>query len=478
MAGRLPMSAVLLLALTGRVWAATPPTELTSSEAVRLGLERNLDLNAKRLDRDRIIALAVAARTPFSPGLFAFSNGSRTPAIPPFGIEERRLDSAIGATWRSLWGTQLSGQVENDLALPGSQDAVNAASLSLNLSQSLLKDAWIAGASLPIIEARFNASIQDAIFNDQTNSAIVDLESAYWDLALAQSDLEVKLRGRERAQAQYEDTKENIRRGIIAANEIYVVEENVVIFDQDLLRARENVLNRRRRLAELLFARPDDPISATEALAVPKEPLPSREAAVAAALAAHPRVVERRFRVDLATSRRAYWMNQLLPNLAINAAFALRGFDTALGSAWGQVVSSPRPEGRVGLSFALPLDRAAVNAAYERAQIDVEQAQSELARVENAVRFEVENAWTDLDTTLHAYALATRQVELAELKLKAQVDKYQSGLSTLTDVVRFQRDLDSAQSAAQGVIRQTRVGQARLLSAIGTLTRARQGEKP
>ncbi len=474
---RFPLSALVVLTLTGSVWAAPPPPELSAADAVRLGLEHNLDLRSKRFDRDRSAALALAAWQPYSPVLFASSTGSRTPP-GTVGIEERRFDSAVGAAWRSPYGTQLSGQAELDQALPGSGDPVNNASVSLVVAQPLLKDAWAAGASLPLIEARFNASIQAEIFKDQVNAAIVALETAYWDLALAQSDVEVKIRSRQRAQSQYEDTKENIRRGIIAESEIYVVEENVVIFDQDLLRAHEDLANARRRLGELLVARPEDPIKATDALVVPKDRLPQRDAAVQQALATHPKVVERRFRLDLATARRAYWANQVLPSLGVNAAVALRGFDTALGSAWSEVFARPQPEGRLGLTFSMPLDRAAVNASYERAQIDVDQAQAELLRVEQAARFEVETAWNDLDTTLRSHVLATRQVELAELKLKAQVEKYQSGLSTLADVVRFQRDLDSALSAAQRVVRSARVGQARLLSAMGTLADARQGTKP
>src|SRR4051812_28832544 len=207
---RLSLRALLVLALTG----AAPPPELTARDAVRLGLERNLDLNSRRLDRDRTVALVTAARQPFTPVLFASSNGERLPAVPG-GIEERRLDSIVGAAWRSPLGTQLSGQAENDKALPGSGDPINNTSLSLNVSQPLLKDAWVSGASLPLIEARFNALIQGELFRDQTNTAIVDLETAYWDLALAQSDLEVKTRSRARAQIQFEDTAENIRRGII-----------------------------------------------------------------------------------------------------------------------------------------------------------------------------------------------------------------------------------------------------------------------
>jgi outer membrane protein TolC len=44
---------------------------------------------------------------------------------------------------------------------------------------------------------------------------------------------------------------------------------------------------------------------------------------------------------------------------------------------------------------------------------------------------------------------AQKLVELAENKLETERDKYKSGLSTLIDVVRFQRDLDGALISVQ-----------------------------
>jgi outer membrane protein TolC len=65
--------------------------------------------------------------------------------------------------------------------------------------------------------------------------------------------------------------------------------------------------------------------------------------------------------------------------------------------------------------------------------------------------------------------LASRLVELGQKKLDNERDKYKSGLSTLADVVRFQRDLDSALSNANRAKVDVLAARAELLAARGDL---------
>jgi outer membrane protein TolC len=110
-----------------------------------------------------------------------------------------------------------------------------------------------------------------------------------------------------------------------------------------------------------------------------------------------------------------------------------------------------------------------VHAALNDAERGVSQAQAELERVTQQVAFAIENARTQLATDVAVWERAMRQQVLAEKKLTAQLEKYQSGLSTLQDVVRFQRELDEALIGLQRVARSVRTGRIRLLAAVGTL---------
>jgi hypothetical protein len=147
----------------------------------------------------------------------------------------------------------------------------------------------------------------------------------------------------------------------------------------------------------------------------------------------------------------------------------LRGKDAGYPAAWGDLVGQPSVNAEVGLRLAVPLDRNSVNAELEAAELDVKREGAELERQENLVRFAVENALAALHTDLTLAGQAQRQQHLADLKLKAQMEKYKTGLSTLQDVVRFQRELDDAMISVQRVMRAVRVGRTQLLRNTGAL---------
>lgn len=444
---------VLALALV--LLAAPPsaePKKISRRDAIALGVSRNYDLLGKRLEARRLEVLGRAAWKPYSPTVFLDARYRQTPLGAPG--TDRFVDYTAGASWRSILGTTIGAQVDVNQSLPGSPTPYGN-ELSLTLTQPLLKDAWLAGAALPLREAELTAAIQRELYRGELNALISAIDAAYWDLALAESDFSIKSRSRDRAKAQYDDTAENIRRGIIADVEIYIVEENVVFFEQELLRTAQVLTAARRRLAELLALEPDALLAAEDTLSKPAITAPPRAAFVARGLDASPAILAQQHRVALAGARSGYAFNQALPALNVNAALGLFRYST--------------PEATVGLAFALPLDRWAIGSALDNARMDAERAQLELQNQQAKVRFELENALTELELNVRQLTLATKRVELAELKLAAQSDKYKSGISTLADVVRFQRDLDEALIASQRVIRAVQVGQSKLLATQGTL---------
>jgi len=449
-------------------------------EALQLAASGNLALVAQRVEMRRLHVAAEAAWRPFSPSLvvdaqYQKANEFETDVFDRTGV----LGYSAGVAWQTPLGTTLSARVHvnEGLAvppsdLPGSSGAgapMNDVAGSLSLVQPMLKGGWLAGAALGLREADLADRIQRELFREELNSLLVDTETAYWDLAVAEADLAIKIRSRDRAKQQCDDTAENIRRGILASGEIYVVEENVVFFDQELLRAQEGLVLARRRLAELLHLAPDAALTATDPIKAREAEPPERIAVEGEALRSSPKVAAQQLRSELSRTRLSTAGNQALPSLDLNASVGTLGNDTAMAQAWRKATRSPLFDGRVGLSFALPLDRAAIRAGLEGARLDAEREEAELRSQQAAVRFSVDNQLTELEASLHLLALVQRQVELAELKLGVETEKYKNGVSTLVDVVRFQRDLDDVLIAFQHLIRTIRVGRARLLASEGIL---------
>ena len=445
-----------------------PKAKISRLELIRLGVARNLDLLGKRLEARRFEALEQAAWQTYSPSVFIGTDvATYAPAGGPLQ-RDRLVDGAAGVMWKAPTGTSLAASVLMTRSLGGgpAQDGL----VSLSLTQPLLKNGWQTGAALPLSETALQAAIQRETFKNDLNNFIVDLETSYWDLAMAEADRSIKTRSKDRAKQQYEDTAENIRRGILAPVEIYVVEDNVVFFEQELLRAEQNLRLARRHVAEVLLLEPDAPLEAEDPLTRPAFNLPDRQAALDEALRSSPRVLEQRFRHELAATRLAFANNQALPALDLTGSVAVAGQSSeANPSPFAGAFEPLTPDARVGLLLTVPLSRAPIRASVENARLETEKQRLELDSRGVKVRFEIDNALSDLDSNLKLLAFAQKQVELAELKLAAETDKYKNGISTLADVVRFQRDLDNALIAFQRNIRAIHVARAKLLASEGTL---------
>lgn len=445
-------------------------TQLSMLQAVQEGVARNLPLVSERLLLERQKRAERGAWYGYSPTVFLNSDVVRSRAgVDPFG-RTALLSYSSGVFWRSPLGTEVSAEGVMSQGLPVDTGDHQGA-LVLTVSQPLLKDAWTAGAGLPLTQAVLQKQIQKELFRSALNQLIVDVQTAYWDLGVAEADVAIKTRSRQRAKQQYEDTAENIRRGILAPVEIYVVEDNVVFFEQELLRAEEGQRRARTRLAELLAVPPDSPLSPAEELARPVFGVPERDEVLKVALGENPRIVAQQLQRSLAQERERYVFNQTLPEVDLNASLSMFGSDPRYSTTWRETLTDPKPEARVGVSLSLPLDRGAATAQADTARLDSEREAVALANAEQQVRFEVVNGLTDLGTNLRLHALAEKQVQLAELKLAAENEKYKSGISTLADVVRFQRELDDALIRLQRVTRSVHVGRIRLLAAQGTLHR-------
>lgn len=460
-------TALCLSSRATRAQAPQTPSALTLGQATRLGVERNLSTLEENLQRRSKLELRRAAYQPYSPTV-------RLNADLVHSLPERRGTSELAylaeVDWHAPWGTTLTAQALATQGLAGYSGSDGQ--LSLSVTQPLLKGGWLTGAALPLREAELNAALQRELYRQSLNQLLLDVQTAYWDLAVANADVVIKTRSRERAKQQYDDTQENIRRGILAEGEIYVVEENVVFFDQELVSAAQTARNAQRQLALLLALPESAPLTTTDELRPTSVPLASQDEVTTAALSNHPKILAQRVRTTLAQVRERYASNQRLPALDAIASASNQGSDSRLGPALGKSLSSGPPTTTVGVAFTLPLDQGAEKAKLASARLDLDREALELQNTERQVSFDAARERSDLEVNLRQLTLAQRAVKLAELKLDAQVDKYKMGISTLADVVRFQRDLDNANSRLQHTLRTVNVGQVRLLASEGTLADA------
>ena len=441
--------------------------QLTLAQARAFALTRNIPLLVARQDRLLGQVSARQARRLFVPVIQLAASWQDDTDLLRDG-RNRSIAYRSGVDWRLPVGTSLSAQLGATHFLAGSSFAPTPASfLQLGVVQPLLRG--LGRQATPLEQRDLDIELQRILFLNVLNDFLFELEGAYWELAFAQANLDISTRSRDRARQQFEDTRENINRRLLADGEIHIVEENLVFFEQQLVRSHESLELAQLRLARIMRAPEHIPWRAVDPLTTSVQPVPSADAMRDQALDQHPLILAQRVRSTQAALQTAVEQNLIRPSLDLSASLRLNGTDPSAASAWGQVATADAPDWRVGLQLEVPLDRDPDYARVERAQIEQRRQELAMRDARDRVRYGAREVFVRLTRQQEILVLAQRGVSLAELKLQTEQEKYMSGLSTLANVVLFQRDLDRARNAYQRAVADVLIARARYGLQLGDL---------
>lgn len=454
--------------------ALDPPAQVGTqqlglSQTHALAIQNNLSLLISRYQKQQGEQASSRVRQAYVPSLSIDLGWSDDVSLI---ADERNRSLAYGAqvNWTLPQGTGLFARLEALEFLSGQSFVPQPSNkLQLGVSQPLLQGF---GQGVDNIDrAKAEVKQQQAVFASVLNDFLLEVEQSYWSLVLAQNDVVIKQRSRERAQKQFDDMTENIRRGLVAPGEIFIVEENLVFFTQQLIRSEEALTLAQTRLARLIRVDPNTEITATDDLEkyAFKAP-PSLEEALNTALANNPSVQAAEFSLSQQKETLSIAQNQYKPQLDLSAAATLNGVDQSRAQAWKQVVTAQQPGWQVGLDFTIPLDRSPDRARLEITELATAQARTVVEDARDDVRYGIKEELTRWQRRLEVLNLSEKRMNLALEKLQTEQEKYKSGLSTLANVVLFQRDLDSARIGLQSARLDVVLAAVRLYRLQGTLS--------
>lgn len=428
--------------------AASLPAEVTLQEVRQTATANAIEILTARMDAQFARLAAREARRPYVPAFALSAAWNDSVSLVAPGTRDRSLNYEASLGWTLPIGTRLRAAAGSTEFLSGSSFVPQPTTrVSISAAQPLLEGGW--NSSNLLERADLEIELQKALFVESLNAFLVQIDRAYWSLAEAEADVEIKVRSRDRARQQYEDTKANIDRGILAPGEIFVVEENLVIFEQQLLRSEENVALAQLRLARLMRIPPETPLTTGDELSAVTPTAPDFDTALAQAMGNNPALVATeiaRRQTDVVID---FEENRRLPSLDLAAAVVSVGTDSDRSTAWSQALTAENLDYRVGLDFSVPLHFGPDNAAVESARLSRQEAVLNEEDVHDSIHYGLRALYAQYSRRLVVLQRAEQLIGLAEKKLETERDKYKSGLSTLIDLVRFQRDLDGALIAAK-----------------------------
>ncbi|HYT07108.1 MAG TPA: TolC family protein [Rugosimonospora sp.] len=402
----------------------------------------------------------VVAGVPAVTGYSASYSGSYTQLLP-----------SGTSFFVSLNGLRLSSTQQSLLF-----DPAVATRMSMGFNQPLLSGLGLKSNLRFLLVARNNENVSGAIFQNQLQQTIAQVENAYWDMAQFQENVKVAEQSLATAQRLYDNSKRQAEVGALAPLDVVSAQSAVAASQRDLVVARTNLQIQETQLKNLLSKRIDSDLESAEIVTTDPLPeprdsdIPSVQDALADAYRNRPDLKTAQMNLRNEQISTQYTASNLLPTGNVFGQYASAGLQgncivtaratcNTVGLTAGTIVPSGTaaslsqmahgtfPEESVGFALTLPLKNRAAQADNLRAQFEMQQAQISLQSLRNQAEITIRQAMIGLVQGKAQEEAAHQAVILAQQSLDAEQKKLAVGASTFYNVVLRQRDLTTAQYA-------------------------------
>ncbi len=277
--------------------------------------------------------------------------------------------------------------------------------------------------------------------------AVRDVVSAYWELAYAIRDREIRESSLELARQQLRDTETGIRLGRVAATEATAVEQIIATRQEEILQSEVTITERslalRRRLGMAIH--PGAVELQTSAAIKPKPSRHDMASVLKLALDASPEVLSLRARERGATIDVEVTDNGLLPRLDLTLSGGPLGTGGEFDEATQNMVELDGYRVAAGLRLEHALGRSFSRGDNKRARETRRRIRVDLRDMEAQMAQAVARASRAATIAADRITISERVVGLAEKNVEAEQRRFELGRATNFDVLQRQEELKQAQ---------------------------------
>lgn len=472
------------------------------NDAIRLALERNLDLSIERLNPMIARQQAREARGAFDPIMGAGVNYARVERFLNNVLESQARsgivqDNILTLDYPSFAGKFVTGtmytvglttpivQTNNPLRL---YDEAYQPVLSFGLTQPLLRDFGIEVNTIKIKQAE-KAEAQGTLAVEARMLAVIrEVETRYWNVFYAQQHVVVT----EGMLALAEDLVERTTRakdaGLATALDLADAKTTVEIRRSEIARARAELIAAQGQLR--LLVDPSASVGAAAALVVTERPPETPEPGdlvgkVARALAARPEIRQQELAVErLALEERlavngTQWRLDGVGSLGWNGLAGtgvsqqiqgslpsrLRGQESYGDSFRGFFSPDGNANWSLGVRLQIPIGNNEAQGRLGQVRLARKQEELRLSLVKSQIGVDVETAYQDVLAALARRAAAREAVALAKQQLDGYERDLAAGRSTARKVLEAQDALARAQDSENRALVDAASSRARLEAA-------------
>jgi hydrophobic/amphiphilic exporter-1 (mainly G- bacteria), HAE1 family len=459
---------------------AAPPVRLSLDDAVRLGLENNVDLKVDQLDPQIAQERVGQAESVFLPTLTSSLTRNSNLAPPTSflvgnqGVQSVTATGTLGLSQRlPHFGTSYATGWDTTRSKSASQfsnyNPILTSRIQFTVSQPLVRDLAIDAGRQQLIVSKRNREISDTRFRESVVRTVSDVKKAYWDLVAARALVDVQQKSLDLSRDLVRINKARVDVGQAPPLDLVSAQAEEAQRDEALTVAQVTLRQAEDRL-RMLVLDPNSQTFWTTAIEPTDRPallgeVPDVDAVIDRALKQRLDLIRARAELENVRTNVRFYHNQTLPDVRFQVNFQSAGLGgtrlirtggfpgTVVGSepvsfgyVMDQVFRSAYPTWIVGVNVTYPIGRSADDTSLARSRIEEAQSRARLQSAElKAVRQLRQSAW-QVDMNARRINTSRAARTLAEQRLDAEQKRFEVGMSTTFLVVQAQRDLAQARN--------------------------------
>jgi len=452
----------ILLLLPAALASDSDVRTLEYKEALEAALAHSPALIGARLDVDGADGALLAAKGAFDPTIEASANQNKftSESTREFGEVLSEFDSKtwsagakqmlptgtnLGVNW-STSSTRFKYELRESGFVVQSEDPLFESRMVATLSQSLLEGHRLASNLEGVRAAARGRDIAEANRRAARQQTLADTASAYWNTRTQRRLAEIATAAVETAREEQRVVHAKVALGTLAPVERARVDAAVIQAQREQLTAQDNARNTEDSLLLLIGENPGVAIELTTEPAEPTTVHIDVAAVEQIALENNAELHVAIIQEQNAAMARLDARHRLLPQLDLNASYALIGYEPSTSAATDELLSGDLPEWSVGASFSMPLlGRADRGLAMQRTA-EAAKARAQRSQIDRQIRSQVRTQVRAVEAASVQVNLGRAKLDLAEQTLAAERALGEAGRIIQKDLLESMAAADDART--------------------------------
>ena len=463
--------------------------DLSLRESIRMALSNNLEIAIENYNEDMNREQIVKTRGFYDPTL-SFTVGWNSRENPTNNVLQTGGGIPVTISEGFTWNTTMNQNVKGGGALrvlwTNGRNLTNSRFYNVNPSYNtnfdiqFIQPLWRGfgkktATERQIMIANLDTEISDTQFKQRVVEIIQQVQNQYWELVYAVENHETQRKSVELAIVQHRNNRKRVEIGVMAPIEITRSAAEVATREQSLIQSEVQIINAQNNLKGMLA--PDPSASIWNLTLIPIDRPRMRDVsltlqeALETSVRNRPELERVKLQMEKNEVDRRFYKREGKPTVDLRTSYGSLGtagtvFKTisggvfevptqipdpddprfgSFGTAWNQAFGFDFISWGIFFDVTIPLRKRSNNADLAMVDISERQLNTQMKNQQQMVIVEVRNAYETIATRKKSLEAAQAAHRLAQEQLDGENKRFEAGLSTNFEVLRFQRDLANIQ---------------------------------